>query len=1050
MQSGISENQDDAFLGSVQSHTPSDQWQSSIFVDNENIIFRIDTGADVSCISEMLYRSRFQNKNLQGGHGSLNGPDDTELLTHGFFTATLRYKQYLITENIYVLKKGQTALLSRSASIALGLVKFMGQIVYKDVIAEFPSLFHGIGKIDGEYHIQLDQSVTPYSVSVPRRIPLPLMGKVKAELLRLQELKIIRQVDQPTEWCAPIVVVPKANQDQVRICVDLTKLNNAVKRERHMLPSVDHTLGQMARASVFSKLDANSGFHQISLSKRSMLLTTFITPFGRFCYERLPFGINSGPEYFQKSLSRILEGLEGVVCLMDDIVIFAEKQDEHDVRLRAALKRLQEAGITLNRDKCVFSKDKIKFLGQVVGTGGIEVDPDKISSIKEMQPPRNISELRRFLGMVNQLGKFIPHLTDKTEPLRHLLGKDAQWIWGSAQNESFTYIKETLTTSPVLAIYDSAKDLKVTADASSYGLGSVLCQMESNDWRPVAYASRAMTPTEGRYAQIEKEALASTWACERFQDYLIGKHFTLETDHKPLVSLLGCKDIHELPPRIQRLRMRLMRYSYDIVHVPGKYLFTADTLSRAPHSNPTKADHALEQETILYVSHINRTLPATDRRLDEIRINQNEDETCRLLMKYIQDGWPEKSAVPGMLQCYWPYQASITELNGLLMYDSRIIIPSSFRLDILDKIHEGHQGISKCRDRAKQSVWWPGLSKQIGDLISQCRVCCQNTRNHLEPLVPSELPQRPWQKVGTDLFEYKQNKYLLFVDFYSRYIEIAKLNKTQSLYIVKQMKSIFARHGIPECVVSDNGPQYSAQEFAKFSMDYGFVHVTSSPGHASGNGAAERAVCTMKNLLKGTDDPYATLLNYRATPLANGYSPAELLMSRELRTKLPMAPNQLDAKTPDQCRLFDKEDASRLRQKQNFDNRHASKPLSNLNAGDEVWITDRNESGHVEKSVHPRSYIVKTHSGLFRRNRYQMNDLPAERQLVNMENTCELHEMQSPQQSPLQSLSPLQSPSQVSPSTLVKQPQVSQYRANSDVTVTRSGREVKLPARYQV
>ena len=265
---------------------------------------------------------------------------------------------------------------------------------------------------------------------------------------------------------------------------------------------------------------------------------------------------------------------------------------------------------------------------------------------------------------------------------------------------------------------------------------------------------------------------------------------------------------------------------------------------------------------------ITRGLPASDRRLEEISVQQVEDETCRMIRQYVEDGWPsDKSSTPGMLHQYWPYRHSITLQGRLLMYDARIIIPSSLRLDILDRIHQGHQGITKCRERAKQAVWWPGVRKQISDLITQCRVCCQNVKNHPEPLVPSELPNHPWQTIATDLFDYKQKTYILLVDLYSRYIEIALLDRTTSKDIIEHIKSIFARHGIPTFVHSDNGPQYSSKEFSTFAADYGFKHYTSSPGHASGNGAAERAVRTIKDLLKGGDDPYITLMNYRATPL---------------------------------------------------------------------------------------------------------------------------------------------------------------------------------------
>uniref|UniRef100_A0A3B1IHV4 ribonuclease H n=1 Tax=Astyanax mexicanus TaxID=7994 RepID=A0A3B1IHV4_ASTMX len=370
---------------------------------------------------------------------------------------------------------------------------------------------------------------------------------------------VISRVEQPTDWCAGMVVVPKPN-GAVRICVDLTKLNNAVKRERHILPSVEHTLGQLEGAKIFSKLDANSGFWQIPLSKNSALLTTFISPFGRFCFNRLCFGISSAPEHFQKRMSQILEGLEGVLCHMDDILVFGTTQTEHDQRLYAVLKKLQKAGITLN-EKCEFSKRSVRFLGQIIDETGIHADPEKVKAVTSMSEPKTVSEVRRFLGMTNHLGKFLPHLAEKTQPLRDLLRKENEWSWGEPQQRAFNNIKLELSKPPGLALYNSKACTIVSADASSYGLGAVLLQKQENqELKPIAYSSRVLTSTEQRYAQIEKEALAITWACERFSDFLVGIPFHVETDHKPLVSLLGSKNLDELPPRIQRLRMRLMKF----------------------------------------------------------------------------------------------------------------------------------------------------------------------------------------------------------------------------------------------------------------------------------------------------------------------------------------------------------------------------------------------------------------------------------------------------------------------------------------------------------
>ena len=317
--------------------------------------------------------------------------------------------------------------------------------------SKHPQLFTGLGQMKDSYTITLKEDAKPFAISVPRKVPLPLYQKTKDELDRMLETGVISPVDQPTDWCAPMVVTPKSN-GKVRVCVDLSKLNEFVKRENHPLPAVDTTLERLAGSTVFTKLDANSGFWQIKLAWESRPLTTFITPWGRFCFNVLPFGISSGSEKFQKTMNQILLGLEGVECNIDDVLIHGKDQQQHDERLEAVLKRLLEAGVTLNLDKYVFSTKQVKFLGHVISSNGIEVDPDKVKAIADLPPPTNVQEVRTFLGMVNQLSKFSDHLADKSKSIRELLLKGNQWTWGNAQQKAFEQIKTDLMRAPVLAL----------------------------------------------------------------------------------------------------------------------------------------------------------------------------------------------------------------------------------------------------------------------------------------------------------------------------------------------------------------------------------------------------------------------------------------------------------------------------------------------------------------------------------------------------------------------------------------------------------------------
>ena len=267
----------------------------------------------------------------------------------------------------------------------------------------------------------------------------------------------------------------------------------------------------------------------------------------------------------------------------------------------------------------------------------------------------------------------------------------------------------------------------------------------------------------------------------------------------------------------------------------------------APVSTPTTTDESQQQETTLYVNSVMQSVPASEERLQEIKQHQEADGVCQQIIEFCQSGWPKKSSLLPEVKPYFPVSGELTVENGLLLRRGRIIIPPSLRKTLLDKIHSGHQGITKCREMARQSIWWPGISKQLEELIQSCHECLKAQKQRPQPLTATPLPTLPWQKVASDLFEWKGATYLLVLDYYSRYIEIAKLNRTTTTDVVTHLKSMFARHGIPEMFISDNGPQYASREFQDFAKEYEFQHTTSSPYFPQGNGEAERAMGIVKN-----------------------------------------------------------------------------------------------------------------------------------------------------------------------------------------------------------
>ncbi|KAF6034356.1 hypothetical protein EB796_007337 [Bugula neritina] len=718
-----------------------------------------------------------------------------------------------------------------------------------------------------------------------------------------------------------MVVVPKANR-KVRICVDYTELNKVVRREVHPMAHVESSLAKLGNGNFFTVLDANSGFYQIPLSPKAKMLTTFLSPFGRFAFNRLPFGLSSSPELYCKIVSQVLEGLDGVVCHMDDVCIWGKSQEEHDSRVRAVLRRMVDAGMTLNVEKCKFSRSSIKFLGHVISSSGIRANPEAVQGIESFATPTCVKDVRSFLGMANQLSKFSTRLGELSAPLRELLHKNTPWIWDVAQEQAFCEIKKELQRCVELAPYSPQRETVIHTDASQCGIGAALFQFQDNgELRLVCAASRALSETEKRYATIEQEALAVVWACEKFRDYIVGLRVVIKTDHKPLVPLLNDIELDKNPARIQRFRMRLMRFQYKVEHISGKKNVIADALSRSV-GPISEADVMFMEEVELFaVSALHNT--ATSPRLKELKVQQENDEVISRVLQYVRSGWPTYLLSHKiLLRPYFECRSRLSTIDDILVLDSRIVIPHAERLTVLDKIHSGHLGITKCRSRAAQSVWWPNMSQQIAEMVKKCETCRKESNVQQSPLLRSEFPSRPWEKLGSDLFYFDNKWFLLVVDYYSRFIEVALLEDLTSSKVILHLKSIFARHGVPEILISDNGVQYASEEFRSFAQKFSFTHVTSSPKHPQGNGAAERAVQTIKNILKKGQDPYLGLMAYRSSPLENGVSPAELLMGRKLRTTVPSLPSVLAPKQPDVERVKQKEAHARAQSKDTFDLKH--------------------------------------------------------------------------------------------------------------------------------
>lgn len=965
------------FIGTVTSAPPVEDsaWFTNLRVGGTPIKFKLDTGAEANVLPLSVYLKLRNKSPLSETSVILSSYGDFKVKPEG--TLNLHCEARGMKENLpfFVAAVESPPILGLSACQKLNLVRRVESVAQapltkEEILDEFPDVFTGLGCMEGSYHIELDDTVEPV-IHPPRRVPYSLLEKLKEKLQELEEKDVIQKVDRPTPWVNSLVIVEKRD-GSLRLCLDPRDLNKAIRREHHRIPTAEDIASRLSGKKVFSIVDEKDGFWQVCLDDESSHLCTFNTPYGRYRFKRMPFGISSAPEVFQKKNESIFGDIDGVEVIFDDIIIAAKDEFEHDTLMRKLLLRAREAKVKFNPAKLQYKVSEVKYMGNIVSESGLKPDVEKVRAIVQMPLPQNREELRRFLGMVNYFSQFIPNQSEATAPLRSLLKKDVVWIWSHEHTQAVEHLKEILSSQPVLKFFDPSKPVNLQVDASKSGLGACILQ----DGHPIAYASRSLTQAEVNYAQIEKELLAVVFGCERFNHYVYGRPVDVMSDHKPLVSITK-KPLVNSSPRLQRLLLRLQKYEVNISYVPGKYMYVADTLSRA-FLNEQPTDDDLNDDMEVMVHSLITNLPMTQEKLAQMKSATAQDEDLQKLCTVVKNGWPShRSQLPASIAHYWSLRSEIHEVEGLLFLGQRLIIPQDMRQAVLNCIHESHLGIEKCKSRARAVVYWPGMSTAIERLVTKCPVCLKYQReNQKEPLLPHEVPQRPWQKLGADIFELNTNSYLVVVDYYSKYPELCLMKDKTASSVITSMKSIYARHGIPDEVVADNMP-FSSKAFRNFASEWGFEISTSSPRYPQSNGMSERAIQTIKNLLRKAcadgNDPYIALLEYRNTPISGlKESPAQLLMSRMLKSKLPTVESLLKPQVVDspQQKLQQRSD----KQKMYYDRN--AKQLPSIKEGETARIRKgKTWEPAIVTAQHsaPRSYIVATPDGTtYRRNRHHL------------------------------------------------------------------------------
>ena len=960
-----SEEDSDLALNHIRAE-PGKPYLVDISLNGKQTSMELDTGASLSLMSETKFKDLFPNLDLQPSTARLVTYSQDALRTLGEVSMSVVYGDQKANLPLVVVSGSGPTLLGRNwlskirldwASINIVEEKNLDKVLKKYAEVFKPEL----GTLKGyEAKIYVDSDAQPRYCKA-RTVPYALRGAVEKELQRLESEGIIEPV-QFAEWAAPIVPVVKSDKKSVRICGDFsTTVNRVSKLDKYPIPKIEDLHARLAGGKLFTKLDMSQAYQQIVLDKDSRKFVVVNTHRGLFQYNRLPFGVSSAPGIFQRVMESLLEGIPGVVVYIDDILVTGCSDKEHMENLERTLHRLSEAGLRLKKEKCVFLAKSVQYLGYVIDAEGLHPMPEKVKAVQEAPNPTNVTELKSYLGLLSYYSKFLPNLSTVLAPLYVLLRDKESWHWGKKEQKSFNESKQLLVSSQVLVHFDPKLEIRLACDASEYGLGAVLSHiMPDGTERPVGFVSRTLSSTEKKYSQIEKEALACVVGVTRFHAFLWGHHFTLQTDHKPLLSLLCPTKLIpcQAANRIQRWAWTLSSYEYTITWRRSAQHSNADALSRLPLAEvPTNT--TVPAEVVLMIEEL-QDAPLTST---QIATWTRRDPLLAKVLRYVLEGWPTYCADDGV-KPYWTKRLELSAEAGCLIWGGRVVIPPKARQTVLVELHSGHPGVSRMKAFARGLVWWPGIDKDVEDTVRKCDQCQRDLpMPPSAPLRPWSWPTRPWSRLHIDYAGPMAGKmFLVVIDSHSKWIEVFPLSVASAQTTIQKLRQLFSRFGIPESIVSDNGPQFVAAEFEEFCRSNGIQHTKVAPYHPSSNGLAERAVQVFKQGFKkqtsgSLEDKLSRLLfQYRITPhTTTGVSPAELLLGKKLRSRLDFLKPSVDRTVHDR----------QMRQKVDHD-RHSKERF--FTEGENVYVKNHGKgdkwiAGEIVKKTGPLSFHVKLTCG---------------------------------------------------------------------------------------
>jgi len=711
---------------------------------------------------------------------------------------------------------------------------------------------------------------------------------IKEQVDKLLQLGFIRS--SKSEWASPVNL--RKQGENYRFCLDYRKLNLRTKSDPYPIPRMDTLLSKLGNSSFISKLDLRKGYWQIEMEKESIPFTAFICDQGKFEFLRMPFGLKTAPSIFQRFANELVGEARGIFAdaYLDDIVVYSTSWEDHMHHIKFIMDRMRQAGVTANVEKCEFGKTHIKYLGFVITANGVSTDREKVAPIIDYPRPKSCKDVKRFLGLCGWYRHFIQNYADIISPLNILLRKSVKFKWLQVHEEAYNKLKSVITNATVLAYPDFTKTFTLRTDSSDAGLGAVLSQtgLDGNE-RPIAFASRVLTKTEASYHATEKECLAIVWALKKFECYLDGQEFILETDNRALTWLHSMKDASS---KFMRWALKIQDFQPKIRHCPGKLNVVADALSRAPVGQPEEEEikEVMDPPTNALFSMV-ATLGSSISR-EKLVHEQNID----LEVKTFMNDLPTNFSVVN--NCLY----RVNKNNHFLPF-----IPKSLRVEVLsyfhDPPHSGHMGFRKTIKRITSRVFWPNMHADIFSYVKTCAIC-QSTKNPMSKPhgdLKSISTNGPWDMLAIDLMgplpnTKNRNCYILVVvDHFSKWVEIFALKNTQAPTICAILQNeIFCRWGTPKNLLSDNATYFRSKNFENMCASWGVKHRYTTPYHPQGN-ITERVNRNIRAMLASYIGsrhnnwdlhlPAVSLALRTAISDTTGYSPAMLNLGRDL--KLP-------------------------------------------------------------------------------------------------------------------------------------------------------------------